>query len=498
MSIDGASKTGKKGWRVVRRRNESGTQRGPDHISPRVTIEALPDIVLLDIFEFYRAASFLRGPLPWAWNRLVHVCQRWRYLVFASPLRLDLRLRCTSKTPVREMLDVWPPFPIEITDPEILCDEENVTAVLEHRDRVCRIGLSLTTPLWERLVPMVQEPVPALTHLELWSDGATASALPDMFLGGSAPRLQTLSLIGVPFPGLPRLLLSATYLSDLSLVEIPHAAHISPEAMATGLSALTRLTSLTMSFRFPASRPGRIGQRPPPLIRVVLPALTNLIFRGDNEYLEDFIARFDAPRLNNLDIYFSNQPVSDIPQLLHFITHTGVTKSCNEAAVIFDVSSVIFVHRPLEDTNISGLELGISCGGTDRQVSCMAQICSQYSFLLPSVERLDIFECYRWKSHWQADSDETPWLELIRPFTAVQTLRISRLPRPSIVRALQELTGERAIEVLPALDGLYLEDYQPSGPEQKAIEPFIAARQYSDHPVAVHRWKIWPKRTKRK
>jgi hypothetical protein len=54
------------------------------------------------------------------------------------------------------------------------------------------------------------------------------------------------------------------------------------------------------------------------------------------------------------------------------------------------------------------------------------------------------------------------------------------------MRALQELT---AIEVLPALDGLYLEDYQPSGPGQKAIEPLIVARQYSDHPVAVYRWE---------
>jgi hypothetical protein len=80
--------------------------------------------------------------------------------------------------------------------------------------------------------------------------------------------------------------------------------------------------------------------------------------------------------------------------------------------------------------------------------------------------------------------EDTQWLELFRPFTAVQTLQISRNVQPLIVLALQELTGERVMEVLPALVSLDLE-YQ-SGSEQQAIEPFIAARRYSDHPVTVH------------
>ncbi|KAI0249317.1 hypothetical protein BJV78DRAFT_1228738 [Lactifluus subvellereus] len=260
--------------------------------------------------------------------------------------------------------------------------------------------------------------------------------------------------------------------------------------MATSLSALTRLRSLAIVFEFPASRPDRRGRRPLPLTRVVLPALTNMTFQGDNEYLEDFIARIDALRLNVFHITFFNQLVFDIPQLLQFITHTGMTKSYNWAGMAFGDDHVEFSHRPPEGTDtLRQLALRNSSSWIDWQVSFMAQICGQYSFLLPSVEQLDICEYYRWKSHWQVDSDETPWLELFRPFTAVRTLRISRHTQSSIVRALQGLTGERAIEVLPALDGLYLEDYQPSGPEQKAIGPFIAARQYSDHPVAVHHWE---------
>jgi hypothetical protein len=110
----------------------------------------------------------------------------------------------------------------------------------------------------------------------------------------------------------------------------------------------------------------------------------------------------------------------------------------------------------------------------------MARILNQCSFLLSIVEDLNLFSCC------QVEIKDAQWLELFRQFTAVRTLRICRALQPFIVPALRELTGERATLVLPALDSLYLGKYQPYGSEQQAIEPFIAARQYSDHPVVVH------------
>jgi hypothetical protein len=275
-----------------------------------VTIGTLPDNVLLDIFDFYRKAEFA-GRLPW--QRLVHVCQRWRYIVFASPLRLDLCLLCTSKTPVRKTLDVWPPLPFEIiTDRDDDDDMANIIAALEHCDRVRRIRfLDLTSLQWERLAPMMQGPFLVLTSLQLWAD-ETVQALPDMFLGGSAPHLQTLSLMGIPFPGLPRLLLSATDLSELHLWRMPHTGYISPEAMVTCLSALTSLRSLVIEFQSPASHPDRRGL--PLLTRVILPALELLWFRGVSEYLEDLVARIDAPLLHTLNISFFYQLIFDIQQ----------------------------------------------------------------------------------------------------------------------------------------------------------------------------------------
>ena len=76
----------------------------------------------------------------------------------------------------------------------------------------------------------MQQPFPALQDLCLDSDGET-EVVPVSFLDGSAPRLQTLRLTSIPFPGLPKLLLSATHLVTLSLFNIPHSGYFSPEAI---------------------------------------------------------------------------------------------------------------------------------------------------------------------------------------------------------------------------------------------------------------------------
>jgi len=57
-----------------------------------------------------------------------------------------------------------------------------------------------------------------------------------------------------------------------------------------------------------------------------------------------------------------------------------------------------------------------------------------------------------------------------------------------VAPALRELSGERATEVLPALQNLSLttSGSSPSGPLKEAIEEFIATRQLYGHPVTVH------------
>ena len=52
---------------------------------------------------------------------------------------------------------------------------------------------------------------------------------------------------------------------------------------------------------------------------------------------------------------------------------------------------------------------------------------------------------------------------------------------------LQELVGEQATEILPALQNIFIEGSQSSGPVPEGIANFITARELSGHPVFVHR-----------
>ena len=81
-----------------------------------VTIEMLPDNVLLEIFDFYRMADIqsLRGR-PWRWHKLVHICRSWRQVVFASPLRLNMQLTCSYGTLYGNYWTVDHPFPLRFS-----------------------------------------------------------------------------------------------------------------------------------------------------------------------------------------------------------------------------------------------------------------------------------------------------------------------------------------------------------------------------------------------
>ena len=247
----------------------------------RVTIDMLPDLALLEIFHFYVDDEQIE-----AWHTLVHMCRNWRIIIFGSPHRLGLRLLCSTRTPVTEMLDVWPPLPIVIMGED---DEkwgvDNILAALEHTDRICELELFLiVSSQMERVLAAMQHPFPALARLELEPsfDETTPVVVPASFLGGSAPSLHELCLNYISFPGLPKLLLSATHLVYLNLWGIPQSGYISPEIMVTSLSVLTRLERLDIEVTSPPSRPDRKIRRPP--TRTLLPVLNKLWFKGASEY----------------------------------------------------------------------------------------------------------------------------------------------------------------------------------------------------------------------
>jgi hypothetical protein len=186
-----------------------------------------------------------------------HVCRRWRQIIFASPRRLDLQLLCTDGTPFREILGIWPTIPIIVLlwsgiQPR---DEDNLIAALEHPDRVSRIKLSVDESQLGKIATLMQEPLPLLAHLSISSHLGNVSALPDGFLGGSAPSLHELELCDVRYQALPTLLLSAGNLVNLTLRNIPPTGYVSPEAMASLVATTLKLEILEIDFNALTSFP---------------------------------------------------------------------------------------------------------------------------------------------------------------------------------------------------------------------------------------------------
>jgi hypothetical protein len=411
--------------------------------------------------------------------------------VFESPLRLHLRLECNAKTPVKMTLDVWPPaLPIIIDEwrSRVPLSGVNIIAALEHHDRVSEIDLYTTNTLLKRLCKVMKKPYPILTYLRLhiWK---STPALPNTFLGGSAPLLRDLILIGIPFPALPKLLPSCHDLVHVHLRNVPHSGYISPRAMATALSALTKLESVYIGFE---SRPELTNEPPSSLTRVALPALTSLVFHGASEYFEHFVAGIDAPAITHVGTQFFNQLDFDIPHFLQFIGRTWIPGSFEETKLYFFNKYATAAQTEFGRRDPPGgkqfriaLSIGvISPHALDWQVACVAQICGKISPFLSNVERLSIVSGHLDNAVLSDYVDNPQWLEIFQAFSALQHMRMPPELGEIIASALQELTWERVMDALPMLRHLYLPP--PSATMQQAIEPFISSRQCSDHPVAVH------------
>ena len=464
---------------------------GTDQLCPRATISTLPDDVLLNVFCFYSAGNYD------AWYTLVHVCQGWRHVVFASPRRLDLQLFCTNTRPVKRMLDIWPELPLIIYvrfESSRRLGAANVIAALKQHDRVYRIFINhIPNSLLKKFAAM-KKPFPALKYLDIRSDHHNPPVLPDSFLGGSAPRLEELTLSNIPSPGLPKLLLSTRDLVFLILEHIPRSGYryLSPETIVSCLSMLTKLHEFHLMFRFPRSEAERASRRPPPLSRVIHPTLTYLWFKGDSDYLEDLVSRIDTPSLDHAHIRFFNQLIFDTPLLGAFISRTEAFMAPHRADISFSGLGVrVELFRRDQPGKIDDrmLALNVLCRASDWQLSSIAQICSSTIRSLPTLERLRIYEneFSKPRVQWEGDMEHVQWLELLQPFISVNGLVLFLSMVPFVAPAFEELAKERLTEVLPALRNLFLPEQHPSGAVGEAIEQFIAARRRSNLPVTIRR-----------
>jgi hypothetical protein len=452
----------------------------------------LPDDVLLEVFDFYVDQTWGGDEKKEieAWQRLVHACRRWRSVVFGSPRRLNLRLVCRANTRARDTVDIWPALPLLIRHYNCTGGVDNIVAPLERSDVVHRINeinlWQLSSSQLEDIWEAIQVPFPELTHLLLhhrFDETEPVLPLSDSF---SAPRLRSVNLQRIPYPDLPKLLLSATHLTRLHLHHIPDSGYIPPGAMAACLSTLTSLKQLYLEFRFPRPLPDQESQLPPPSIRTSLPILDRFTFRGGGEYLEVLVAGVDAPQIRRLDITFFNDIVFVTPQLTRFISRTPTFEAFHEARVTTLKDSTASVELL---SAYARLNVSISCEELDWQLSFLEQICTSSLPPLSTLQNLYMMPGRRWPQDWKDNIDYAQWLELLRSFSAVKNLYLSKELAPCVVHALHDLVGGRTTEVFPNLQNVFLRGPQGSGPVQEGIWKFFAAaRQVTGHPIRVSRW----------
>jgi hypothetical protein len=408
--------------------------------------------------------------------------------VFAAPHRLNLRLYYAAGI----QLDIWPALPIVIevrsSDDGI---DDNVIAALKHNDRICEIHAKHVP--WshlEKLVELMQVPFPALTHLSLCSRRGTSSnlpaKLPDSFLGGSAPRLRSLDLSDIAFPTLPNLLSSATVLVHLSYLFSAHPPAFSVEVMVDCLSSLIGLKKLHIDFE---RRPLNASRRQPPLTRSVLPMLNSLSLRGPVENLEDLYARIEAPLLKYVHINFSDPVIFDASTILPFIGHEETFEALNQA------------HMAVIDGNFKVLlsSLNGTSGDMLLMLSLMSDDDSGWQLRALTQDHhpspLANFDRFGYLLYRDMDKISWPWVnygigntrELLRFFAFVECLYLSREVAIHVVPTLGKLAAEKCevTNVLPSLQGIFIERMGPWRLDYDAVRRFVSAREVSGYPVCV-------------
>ena len=171
------------------------------------TIDALPDDVLLCIFDFYRRKWSPSSGITWPWDYLAHVCRSWRRVVFGYPHYLKLYLTCNSKADVQTALDIWPALPLRIHADASLSakdadkDDSDIIDALEHHDRIVGIDLwGFDRSQLEKCIALMQKPFSVLRSLQIEANSKMISVITDAFLGGSAPLLRSIRFLWHPIP----------------------------------------------------------------------------------------------------------------------------------------------------------------------------------------------------------------------------------------------------------------------------------------------------------
>ena len=319
-----------------------------------------------------------------SWQLLVHVCWRWRNLVFESPRRLNLRLFCPLQTPVRDWLKIWPAFPLIVQDTVgVLSAIDNVILALGQSNRVCQVWLSPLSD-WQLenvLAPMQVSEFYISTHMVKHYQSFLILSWMDL------PHVcDSSSCLALHFRDCRNYfcLLLNSPLFTLLVFLILGTFH--PKRLSLPSPCCPVSKCLSLEFQSPQSLPDWDSRSLPPPKRSVLPALNEFHFKGVTKYLEELVACIDTPQLDRMYISFFNQIDFDHPRLAQFINYTPRLRAGDEAHVIFDDSAAgVALQCPTSKNRIGNLVIKISCKEPDWQLSSVEHVCNLSLLTFPRL-----------------------------------------------------------------------------------------------------------------
>jgi hypothetical protein len=216
---------------------------------------------------------------------------------------------------------------------------------------------------------------------------------------------------------------------------------------------------------------------PPPCLY----SLHKFHFHGVTKYLEDLVTFIDTPQLNYsyINHLFGD---FDTPRLAQFINRASKFSKRDVHVQFHDNFT-----RVVLPAGSGTLKISTSYRTPDMRLS-IGQVCNSSLHPHSTVEGLYIE--HQLELPWMIDAmiENTLWLQLLLPFTAVKNLYRSWQSAPDIADTLQELVGDRITEVLPSLQNIFVRERGPLGPFQEHIGQFAAMRRQSGHPIAISVW----------
>ena len=465
-------------------------------------INCLPDEILLEVFDSYRQ-NFddqqydKQWRKKYAWFNLVHVCRRWRAVVFASCSRLDLNIVVGPEKPdqIETTLSRYFKLPIlvdyssrpggrygprrEITGSVLW----RMRAALRERDRVRAISFGGGWPV-DLLFDATNHPFPALESLVLCFPFHEKPYIPTTFLRGSDHSdlpLRRLKLYSCSLVSVSGFLLFATALTDLTL-NVPYdtmrfESSQSQELILACLQGMQSLCSLDLTT--PNHLPGSEFHysTPVPLLK-----LTRFHYSGPGIFLNNLISGLSAPSLQNgcfrlgtISPVYLSRAIDDVREEFRSIS------------VTFDIDCFRLLSSTQSgELSYSNLSFRFNVTYVSGRSDSITAIFRTPPTKLAMTEELAL-NFSRWQMTMPILSEDS-LREFLRQFRSVRMLRVSPLSFAQRVRLLLQQDNREAI--LPLLEEIELsdgEEYKRRAAKAVAdFKPFVSARGRTGHLVKVY------------